>query len=366
MLFAVGRRNQLWVSLIEKALAKVYGNYAALRLGTIQEGLSILTGSHSEYISIQKEIVTGLDILWAKLLSAKEAGFFMGCEIENSIRFHQKYINLGLQKGHAYSILDVRKYGVHKLLKVRNPWGNFIWRGEWSPYWDGWNNQEKWKTDLNYNNTGEENGTFWISFDDFVKYFDFITISYITGNLGYNSHKYHLNSFWERPTALMVTVNEYTKVSFSLFQKNARTTESLADLRILVHKEGSKEEEPGELVIQSGCECISYVRTKETFLEPGNYIVYALNFDDFFGVKRIETILVLHSDKDVETKLVNSAPKFLRKSLIEMVVKGKNVDTKKIECLIYEAHGDFDKCLLVAENRNKRDYIRVSFVLQRC
>lgn len=45
--------------------------------------------------------------------------------------------NLGLVSGHAYTILDVRNIldingNPQRLLKVRNPWGKFEWKGAFS------------------------------------------------------------------------------------------------------------------------------------------------------------------------------------------------------------------------------------------
>ena len=47
----------------------------------------------------------------------------------------------GLVAGHAYSILDAKRFnkGKQTLLKLRNPWGSFEWKGAWSdhaPEWD--------------------------------------------------------------------------------------------------------------------------------------------------------------------------------------------------------------------------------------
>lgn len=42
MLFATGRKNQLWVSLVEKALAKAYGSYSTLHGGISIDGLIFL------------------------------------------------------------------------------------------------------------------------------------------------------------------------------------------------------------------------------------------------------------------------------------------------------------------------------------
>ncbi len=55
LVFTRTARNQFYPALIEKALAKVYGSYAALDKGTCAEGLQTLTGQPCQIVSFTKK-----------------------------------------------------------------------------------------------------------------------------------------------------------------------------------------------------------------------------------------------------------------------------------------------------------------------
>lgn len=72
---------------------------------------------------------------------------------------------MGLVGGHAYSLLRAYEGNGLKLIKLRNPWGSHEWNGDWSDKSKKWTS--KLKKELNY--VDADDGSFWMSFDDFQK-----------------------------------------------------------------------------------------------------------------------------------------------------------------------------------------------------
>lgn len=125
IIFAYARHKQFWVSFIEKALAKLYGNYESIASGACVEGLQTLTGEPCEIVYL-KNAKINLDnpnyvytedmsddnpaFLWKKLIYAKNAGFLMTTLCYNKsfklIDLHK----VGLFNRHIYSVLDVREF----------------------------------------------------------------------------------------------------------------------------------------------------------------------------------------------------------------------------------------------------------------
>lgn len=163
--------NEFWVPLIEKAYAKLHGNYEALISGFIDEGLVDLTGFTARKINITNDTVKTpqkADELWNilneyscieydKTITKKDRNgraiksnilrinnSMMGVSIDaKTVEMDVVYNNqkCGLLARHAYSILDTieipkpNSYKARKksrLLRIRNPWGTKEWKGKWS------------------------------------------------------------------------------------------------------------------------------------------------------------------------------------------------------------------------------------------
>ncbi|BAF09804.1 calpain-type cysteine protease ADL1 isoform X1 [Oryza sativa Japonica Group] len=169
--FATSRKqNELWVSILEKAYAKLHGSYEALEGGLVQDALVDLTGGAGEEIDMrspQAQIDLASGRLWSQLLHFKQEGFLLGAGSPSGSDAHIS--SSGIVQGHAYSILQVREVDGHKLVQIRNPWANEVeWNGPWSDSSQEWTERMKHKLK---HVPQSKNGVFWMSWQDFQIHF---------------------------------------------------------------------------------------------------------------------------------------------------------------------------------------------------
>jgi hypothetical protein len=87
-----------------------------------------------------------------------------------------KFTQVGLVPQHAYSILGAYQEGSEKIVEIRNPWGwsGDEWKGKWSDSWSGWTPQLKTKYNITPQN--QNDGRFFMNYQDFKEYFDYCTV----------------------------------------------------------------------------------------------------------------------------------------------------------------------------------------------
>ena len=78
---------------------------------------------------------------------------------------------VGLVDAHAYTLIgaktiDLETGGQVRLLQIRNPWGKKEWTGDWSDKSSKW--QENPRAAREVGLVEEDDGTFWISFEDYT------------------------------------------------------------------------------------------------------------------------------------------------------------------------------------------------------
>ncbi|XP_044505430.1 calpain-type cysteine protease DEK1-like isoform X1 [Mangifera indica] len=169
--FATSKKvYELWVSILEKAYAKLHGSYEALEGGLVQDALVDLTGGAGEEIdmrSAQAQIDLASGRLWSQLLHFKQEGFLLGAGSPSGSDVHIS--SSGIVQGHAYSILQVREVDGHKLVQIRNPWANEVeWNGPWSDSSLEWTDRMKHKLK---HVPQSKDGIFWMSWQDFQIHF---------------------------------------------------------------------------------------------------------------------------------------------------------------------------------------------------
>lgn len=181
-LFGHCARNELWVSLLEKAYAKLHGSYHALDGGLTSEAMFDLTGCPTKSVQFPKKkdnyktIKVFADDLFDKMLKADDKGHMI-CSgtagVDNLTDKTDRAKGAGLVSGHAYSVIQVKEGLGVKLLNIRNPWGEFEWNGAWADNSKEWTKEaiKYFKPDFN-----AEDGTFWMRYEDFLQKFEEVSI----------------------------------------------------------------------------------------------------------------------------------------------------------------------------------------------
>ncbi|EEB14001.1 Calpain A, putative [Pediculus humanus corporis] len=170
-----------WAALLEKAYAKLYGCYENLHLGFTTRAFQDLTGgivqsfglnNQEKYLTFQvlNSAVPRSTLIIASINPEKETK-------------RQLRLRNGLLTQSAYSVTGLARVRNHlgeiPLVRLRNPWGKGDWTGPWSERsweWEGLNDRDKEILSTRAQNEGE----FWMSFEDFVKNFTHLDLVHVS------------------------------------------------------------------------------------------------------------------------------------------------------------------------------------------
>ena len=133
--------DDLWPMLIEKAYAKVYSNYDALRAGLCHEALSDLSGApvfHWDLEDERGQAELSGDKLWQRLISIDYYNnlVVVGTTGEDKWIAPRKAKSLGgpgLVAAHSYALLlAVTLSSGARIALIRNPWEEIQWSGPYA------------------------------------------------------------------------------------------------------------------------------------------------------------------------------------------------------------------------------------------
>ncbi|XP_077643027.1 calpain-7 isoform X4 [Lonchura striata] len=172
-------KNELWVSLIEKAYMKVMGGYDFPGSNSNID-LHALTGWIPERIAMHSDNQAfNKDSTFRMLYQRFHKGDVL-ITTATGVMSEEEGEKWGLVPTHAYAVLDIREYKGLRFLQLKNPWSHLRWKGRYSE-----NDTRNWTPDLQkYLNfdprTAQkiDNGIFWISWEDLCQYYDVIYLSW--------------------------------------------------------------------------------------------------------------------------------------------------------------------------------------------
>lgn len=129
--FATCRDGEIWVSILEKAWAKLHTTYARTEGGLPCFAASHIMGVPSE--SFQHDAIESNEHFFDMLQSADKRNFTMMAASHGQ---GEDRNDEGVISGHAYSLISINEFTHEgkevKLLQLRNPWGSGEWTGAWS------------------------------------------------------------------------------------------------------------------------------------------------------------------------------------------------------------------------------------------
>ncbi|CAF3546833.1 unnamed protein product [Rotaria sp. Silwood1] len=328
--------RQLYVSLIEKACAKLFGSCGSLSEGSMAEGLQLLTGAPCDHINLHPiDETLDFDIVWAKLLSACESKLLIGISTSCSEIDQQAYKDAGLNPNHAFTVLAAKTLPVDdgRFLLVRDPHGTSNYSEE--------SITPLMRTYLRamYDQMPNSSGIFWISWFSFLRFFQSITIStYVSTHFDIREEIQFTRSPIDKVPAYYFVVAKTSLITVSLIyhrrvrKEKSRHTQSFVICNI--------EEDRSDV----GTKEVIFLSRRGTFtywtgtLPPGAYVIipFSVSLWKTNNIRNNERTrsctLAIHSSIRLDGALLEEPSTLLADCIIAAVIK--YCDKPKYVCSI--------------------------------
>ncbi|CAF1194395.1 unnamed protein product [Adineta ricciae] len=377
--YSQAHRKQLWVPLIEKALAKLNGSYEAIIAGRCCEGLATVTGSPCETLILGRtnnpdDKNVDLDQLWMKLYNARLNKFLMCAMCSNNQLSKEEFQKAGLLNVHAYSLQDVKQSndGKHRLVKLRNPWGGtYRWNGDWSDDSPLWLENADLRKELLKEKRSKRDGVFWMPFTSFVKYFECVDICKIRPD--WYEVRDSANFYPEQGMmqCYYLTIKSRTELDITLHRKiskNLRIQRSEVSLCVAIvsieeRTAGNYRIYSIPILSQRGQH--KFVST-DGFLQPGTYLILPFLFNPINKqMDNTEFNIAVHSSCSIDLERIRISLRIQREFLIKLcILYGEQVQTRNSMddgVKIYELKKFWDGLILLVENRNLNKNVHFHF-----
>jgi hypothetical protein len=163
-----------WCPLLEKAVGKLHTCFEMIDGGFASEAVHNFFGGVSGTFATTKKHRKKPASFFRAIFDAFSKGYVLSAsfavqegDAKGEGKCGEDMLPCGLVGGHAYSVVGIGSAMGNRLIRFRNPWG----QGEWTGKWSDKNTEGEWtpemKDALSY--VDENDGTFWMSVEDFVR-----------------------------------------------------------------------------------------------------------------------------------------------------------------------------------------------------
>ncbi|CAF1042665.1 unnamed protein product [Rotaria sordida] len=358
--YSKANRRQLYVPLIEKACAKLFGSYADLIGGKTEEGLQLLTGSPCTHIDLNPhDHILDSNIAWAKLLSACEAHLLIGATTGRRNINEEEYQRIHIHSNHAFSILAAYYLSEISMpfVLVRDPHARVNYREEIIT-----------SSILSQLNSilpfHLPSGAFWISWPVFLQFFNSITISSYANDY-YDIRevaKFTRSSIEPIPT-FHFYVSKTSIVDISLHYHCKRRQSVIHHIQSFVlcniEHEPSKAIGTRVAILQTHRGGFTHWTGS---LSSGTYILIPFS-TSFWDEKNHELIrdytLVIHSKIPIDLHVINESATALTDCLIATIPKENFNRSYHKDFKYYSTPGRCDFVMFIAQNLSSTNYLNI-------
>ena len=234
--YAQSKGNEIWVMLLEKAWAKVNGGYANIISGLPSEAIEFLTGLGSLVYDTENRDIDDINEYKYEIVKNVQIADQNNCFITCSTSSNAAIERVGLVEGHAYTLISFTQITTSQgkkvyLFKIRNPWSQGEWNGDWSDKSRLWD--EKAKSQVNFKD--KEDGIFFMNDTDFFRYFTHVEICYILYDSISATYTIEGNENLKNGCVFNIETEGEGFLSVSVPRKNWRANRELRDKILPTH-----------------------------------------------------------------------------------------------------------------------------------
>jgi hypothetical protein len=348
------KENEMWVSLIEKAWAKLNGNYIRIGCGgSPNEVFDVLTEAYSEEFNLKN---ASKEELWNKLIEGEKKGFVMTAGTSAS----EEVEEVGLSRGHAFTVLGIHEIKGERVIRLRNPWGEGEFSGDWSDY------SSKWTEELReqYKYFEKDDGDFFMGYQDFLKYFVNMGFAKIHPNFTCSRLKIKKSEATKCQLIRVTISQDNTLVYFQLYGKNPRIPnkkgiypKTVLSNIILVDKDFN--------YLESRAGNNMHICVEKTLKKGDYYLFCDVNYRYNEGMENHGYTITAYSGINIpmenETE-INAVPSLLRKVVIDYCKKKEKSNPQNNGVNVYITktfNKDIPYKVMTFENTTNNNYITI-------